>query len=576
MKFQVKQMKISLKYKIVGSSLIILLLSSIFIGYYSYTKAESSIETTIGKTALSIVQSIVGSIDTEKFKSLETADDMQSEYYVELQSRLNDIKEITGLKYLYTMKKYQEDKYIYVVDGSSIGDEGFSSLGDEEKELSAIFLRSFEGSAGYELDYSVEWGYQISAYIPIKSNTGEVIGILGADFDANTMVSQLQTLKTSVSIIVIMVMLLGLPISWIMSLLIVRALNKLKQEAELVMQGNLSVEFESIGNDEIGLLTNSFKEMVNSLISITSEIKKSSMAVSSETDDLHDSITEVSKSTEEITRIINDVAVGATQQTDRVEDVAKSMNEVFVQVGKSVNHAILVSDSSNQAMVSTSEAMGIFKSSISKVLNANNAINNTALIIKDLEEKSKQISTFSKVISGITAQTKLLSLNAAIEAARAGEHGKGFAVVASEVKKLAEQSIEANKEISDISNSIQEKIGNAIQVIHNGVIQANEGVTAVTQVDKYLLELQASSSEANKRVKEIIGSISSIENSCKEAVNMICELSNISMNFSRGSQEAAVSIEEQSTLILQINNNIQHIQQTTSDLNTIVNKFKVI
>lgn len=567
--------KISLKYKIIGSFLILIILSSISIGGYAYYKAKSSIEISVGNTALAIVQSVVNSIDPEQFSKLQTENDMQSEYYRELQTDLSEIRETTGLKYLYTMRMNADGKIVYVVDGTPLDDNDFSSLGDEEEDMTAVWAASFEGTAGYELHYSDEWGDLISAYIPIIDTSGQVIGTLGADFDANNTVDQLKSLYRNIVIIIVAVIMTGVLISWLLSVFLVRSLYKLKQKAELVKEGDLTLKFDNTGNDEIGVLGNSFKEMVNSLLTITNEIKNSSKTISNDIEDLYKSFSETTQSTEEITRVITQIATGAIQQTDKVEDVLKSMNEVFNQVEKSVGYASLVSDASNQAVANTSQAMKIFKSSIDKVVTVNNTIEHTATIIKELEIKSLQISSFSEVISQITTQTNLLSLNAAIEAARAGEHGKGFAVVANEVKGLAKQSNEANKQISEISGSIQKEIEKAIKIIQNGVIQATEGVSAVTKVDVYLIELQKSSDEANMKVKEIIDSLRLIKEVCLQAVNQVHELADISKKFSSGSQQAAASTEEQSAIIQQINENIHNIKQTTNDLNYLVNRFKV-
>lgn len=564
----------SLANKITGSFLILILFSSLVIGFYAYYKTKSSIEITVGSTAVSIVQSVVNTIDTEKFNKLQTEEDMQSEYYTELQTHLSDIRKITSLKYLYTMRKTKDDKYIYVVDGIPINDKDFTLLGDEEKDVSNVMKASFQGVTGYEFS-SDEWGNLISAYIPIKNISGEVIGILGADFEANNMVNQLNKLKTSIIIIIIVVILIGILIGEVLSIILLRSLNKLKNQAMLIKEGDLTVKFDKVGSDEIGVLTQSFKDMVNKLLIVTKEIKNSTKNVVHEIDDLYRSFSETSKATEEITQVISEIAAGALEQTHSVDEASKSMNEVFEQVKKSVGLANLVSDSSNQAVTYTTQAMGIFKTSIEKVITVNKTVEHTAVIIQELGDKSKEINSFSEIISQIAKQTNLLSLNASIEAARAGEQGKGFAVVANEIKVLAEQSNEASTQISGIASSMQKEIGNAIQVIQDGVIEANEGVNAVTKVDAYLVELQKSSNEAYGRVKDIIDAINLIEDDCKHAVNKVYELANISRNFSAGSQQAAASTEEQAAIMQQIKENLENIKQTTYQLNDVVNKFKI-
>lgn len=574
LKGQIKMKTFSLRSKITGSFLAVLLFSSIGIGYYAYYQAVSNIESAVGDTALSIIQSIVNKIDAGDFVRLQSPSDMQSEAYRAMQSDLNSIREATGLRYLYTMRQTEPGAYVYVVDGTPMGDEDFSSLGDPEEEISETMIDCFQGVTGYELG-SDEWGSFISAYIPIKDASGSIVGILGADFDASKMVSQLEAFKKRINLIILSVILLGLFLGEGLSIILVRSLNRLKAKAERIQNGDLTVTFEKAGSDEIGVLTRTFENMTGNLVSLTHEIKNNTKTVVSEISNLYLCFSEAEKAAEEISHVITGIADGTSQQTRRMDEVSGSMNEVFEQVKKSAEHADLVSGSSEKASANAVRAMDIFKTSMEKVMSVNRTVDQTALIIQALGEKSKEISSFSDTISKITRQTNLLSLNAAIEAARAGEHGKGFAVVADEVKALAGQSDEASKQIGEIAVCMQTEIDHAIQAIREGAVQANEGVSAVRQVDVYLGELQNSSLEVSKRARVILEAIGRIEEACRGAVHQIHELDDISKSFSAGSRQAASSIEEQTTILQQINGNIDAIKQTTYCLSDVVNKFKI-
>ncbi|MDP4180354.1 MAG: methyl-accepting chemotaxis protein [Bacillota bacterium] len=570
-----KKKNISLRFKISGSFIILILICSIGIGLYAINKAKSTIEEAVGQSGLNIVKSMAGEIDIDKFNKLQNKDDMKSEYYNELHNKLKEMKENVGLKYLYTMRKTQSGKYIYVVDGAAMDSDDFSMLGDEEKETTDKMKVSFDGKTSYELYVSDQWGHLLSSYVPIKDKSGNTVGVIGADFDASAVFDGLNKVKTGIFIVAAIIILLGITVSNGLSFYLVHSLNELKKKALLAEGGDLTVEIESIGNDEIGLLTQAFKIVVDSMASITKNIRRNTKNVLDHTQHLSVRAGETSKVTEEITTVINEIALGSLEQVKSIDDFSKTMEVAFNQIEKAINQADLISRSSTQAMSDTQKAADIFKDSIKKVSIANDTIDSAAEMIQALGESSKEIVSCSDMISQIAKQTNLLALNAAIESARAGEHGKGFAVVADEVRTLADQSSNASKKINDIVNKMQNEIEKAIQSIQDGAIKAREGVDAVTSVDIYLSNVQNSNSEAYSRVREISDANRSVKDLCIVVVDRISKMAEISKEFSAGSQQAAASAEEQLAVIQEMEGSIDTLKQMSYDLEREVNRFKV-
>lgn len=571
-----KKFNFSLRQKIICAFLVLGFLSAFTIGLFADYKSKSTVEETIGRVADNIAGSIVGEIDVEQFNSLKTPEDMNSPYYKELRSYLNSIRKATGLKYLYTMRETEDGKFIYVVDGEPLDSEDASLLGDEEKseDMSNTQVKSFNGVEGYELGRTEEWGNLISAYAPIKDHAGRTIGVLGADFEANNVVDQLNKIKKELLIIVFLVIIIGIIISLFLSNLLVKPLKQLMTKAELVKSGDLTVRIDNNSSDEIGLLAEIFKEMISGISGITKEIQNSTEKVSENINYLYESFGETSKTTKEIAEVITEVATGSLKQSEGVGEVIELMDGVFNQVVKAVNHAQSVSASSDIALQNSEEASRLFKTSIQKVNSVNETIERTAAIIQEFGNKSEEISSFSQIISEITSQTNLLALNAAIEAARAGEQGNGFAVVAEEIRKLAEQSSKATVQINKIVSTIQNEISNAIKAIEDGVLQAREGVDAVNQVDIYFVDLKNSSDNASRSVSLIINAINSIENDCKRSMEKVRELACLSRKFSVGGQTAAASTEEHAAIIQQMESNLESIKKITGSLNIAVSKFK--
>lgn len=571
-----KKPELSLRLKIGITLFLLILISSFSVGVYSYLYAKEIIKDEVGQTALNIVRSVVKQINVDKFEELQTKDDMKKDYYLKSRKELNNIRKSVGLKYLYTMRKTDEGKYIYVVDGITIGDKDESLLGDEEKaeNITEGITNSLAGIEGYEISHT-DWGDLISAYVPIKDRTGKTVGMIGADFDGSYVAKGLDKIRSTMLMITLVVAIIGLLVGIGFSFFLLRSLKELKDKVELVKTGDLTVKIQSAGNDEIGVLVGAFRDMTETLAGITRSLRSSTRNVINNINLLDRNLNVTSKATGDITQVINEIAAGSSEQVNGVKQVSDSMDEVFLQVNNVISNLDNVTETSQGAINDVDQVSKILKESVDKVSTVNSTIDQTAIIINSLGDKAKHISEFSQTISQIARQTNLLSLNAAIEASRAGEHGKGFAVVAEEVKGLAEESNKASEQINEIIRTIQEEMNNATQSIQYGVVKSQEGLEAVSQIDIYLEKLLKSNQNVDDNVKNVLGSIKIIEDFCQHSVNKINILADISTQFSSGTQQAAAATEEQLAIMLEIENSFKVLTSLAKELEKSVDGFKI-
>ncbi len=322
--------------------------------------------------------------------------------------------------------------------------------------------------------------------------------------------------------------------------IISRPVNKIKDAAEKLAKGNVNVEVESNTKDEIGLLAESFKKMIenikeqsliadklaggdltvdlevkssedilgNSLTRMINKLKEVVESVMSAADNVTSGSHELSSTSEQLSQ-------GSTEQAASAEEASSSMEQMSANIKQNAENA--------------QQTEKIAQKSSEDAKEGGNAVTETVKAMKDIAGKIS-------IIEEIARQTNLLALNAAIEAARAGEHGKGFAVVASEVRKLAERSQTAAAEISKLSSS-------SVQVAEKAGEMLSNIVPDIQKTAELVQEITAASNEQNTGAEQI--------NSAIQQLNQII-------------QQNASASEEMASTAEELTSQAEQLQQTIS------------
>ncbi|NLT50458.1 MAG: methyl-accepting chemotaxis protein [Ignavibacteria bacterium] len=305
------------------------------------------------------------------------------------------------------------------------------------------------------------------------------------------------------------------------------------------MEGNYAGDYQKIKDN-----VNKLKESMNNLIGKVAE----------STSELSNAASEISSSTEEM-------AAGANEQSAQTADVSSSVEEMLRTIMENTQAATRAASSAEDAGNKAKEGGDVVVETIEGINRVAEVVTKSAKTIKDLGKSSDQIGEIVQVIDEIADQTNLLALNAAIEAARAGEQGRGFAVVADEVRKLAERTTKATKEIATMIKQIQKETSDAVIAIQQGTEEVEKG--------------KALANKAGEALREIIGH-------SQQLTDIITQLAASSEQQTAAGDQIAVNIDSINKVTQQsadgthqISRSAEDLYNLTGNLQQLVNQFRL-
>ena len=376
-------------------------------------------------------------------------------------------------------------------------------------------------------------------------------------------------------VITLVAVLIALISAYYVARSIVRPLEKLVNAADRVANGDLGHSIEIQGVAEITKLSEAFDAMIKALRRLVATTSATAETVSASSEELAASSGEVGKAAEEVAITIQSVAEGANSQVnlaDQSAQVIRDMVEAISNTSKAADSVAAASEQSERAAETGSKQIDM---AVTKMNEIQQDSNQAAQKVHALGEKSRQIGQIVDVITGIAGQTNLLALNAAIEAARAGEQGRGFAVVADEVRKLAEQSETAAREIAGIIQAIQAETIETVEAIDKSGREISSGVTVVATSGTAFKEIHDAIKNVREEVVRIValtGEQQQRSGQVESAVNSIAASARLN---AVSSEQVAAASQEQNASVQEITAASSALAQMAAKLQQAVMKFKL-
>jgi methyl-accepting chemotaxis protein len=431
--------------------------------------------------------------------------------------------------------------------------------------------------------------------------------------------------RVVLGVVVGLSLVLGLLISWLVVVFVGRPIRNVATQLARIAQGagDLRQELRITSHDELGLLGQSFNQLVRGLAGTVRQVIEASQEVHAKASLLMqasqtaaDAAVRVSAGAQsvaegaqqqagsaagaktvmnELSDAIGQIAGGAQQQAHQVQQTAATVAEVVQAMEGVARQAAEVQQASRLAASSAHRGAEIVDQTLSGMDHVRAKVLASAHKVQELGRYSGRIGDMLVVITDIAEQTNLLALNAAIEAARVGEHGRGFAVVAEEVRKLAARAGDSAKEMRNLVGSIQQGTQEAVAAITETTQDVEAGaaltgeaggalreilgsveqmVTAVDHISVAAQQVMASTRQMSMAVNDVAGITQENTAATEEMAAAAEQVLDAISSVHEISQRNGASLQSVSAFLFEVNNGIGGVAAAAADLAGIAGRLK--
>lgn len=497
-----------------------------------------------GKEDLSNIEIEIERIRSCYLAALANESSIESTLRVDLNVLFNKIKFLKNINESTNQRLDKVFASIKKTMSEPISSDNFTTLNQDINNLQGIiiFLRNMTSSDNYNL------------FLESDKLTNELR-------ETNFLLMVLST---------VIAILIGLFIAGFVSI----PLRKMVKRIKLLETGNLTTKITgAIGSREVTEAVKGLDKAILSLRSLVNNIIEKAHVLENASSELSLVSSDTGRSAMEVARAADELATASSEQSRQVTEtveIIQQLSEMVIQVAQDAQR---IADASGQAAKSAELGQKVTNDVAQEINALFSSTKEAAEVINSLISTSEEISGITSMIEGIAEQTSLLALNASIEAARAGEHGKGFAIVAKETAKLAEQSKQSTRLISELIMQIKVRSDQAVEAMQHGILRAEAGKNLAEKATFTFQELFKAILNTITQIDLIVKSSKQMAANNEKATDAVSAIAAISEQNLASTQEVSAVAEEQSASVEQVTALAENLKEIAGSLKQAVEVF---